>query len=165
MIAVPSLEPVELAAIRPQQLAERRLEVLGLDEPGLQLRERRSQRLGEAGERRGAARETPQQQPPLRIGEYRAVVAVAARDAGEQVVERAERATHDGVAAGNEVALYALYLRPVRNDEHRLPRNVRRIAVEQEGDLAGVRGPREQCQRHVTQSRAGGVPSYASGDH
>ena len=154
-IAVPPLEPVELVAIRAQKIRERRLEVLGLDEPRLQLRERGSQRLREAREARRVARETSQQQPALGVGEHRAVVAVAARDAGEQVVERAHGAAHDRLAARDEIALHALNLRPVGDDEHRLPRDVRRIAVEQEGDLAGVRGPREQCQRHATQSRAG----------
>ena len=81
------------------------------------------------------------------------MVAVAAGDAGEQVVERAHRAADERLAARDEIALHALNLGPVRDDEHRLARDVRRIAVEQEGDLAGVRGPREQCQRHATQSR------------
>ena len=159
-IAVPPLEPVELVAVRPQKVTQPRLEVLGLDEPRLQLRDRGSQCLREPGERRRGAPETAQQQPTLRIGEYRAMVAVAARDAGEQVVERADGAAHDRLAARHEVVLHALNLRPVRDDEHRIPRDVRRIAVEQEGDLAGVRRPREQCQRHVTQSRLrGGLDS------
>ena len=153
-IAVPTLEPVELVAIRAQQIGELRLEVLGLDKPRLELRERGSQCLRVAGEARCVPRDTSQQQPALGVRKHRAVVAVAAGDAGEQVVERAHGAADERLPAGDEIALHALNLRPVRDDEHRLARDVRRIAVEQEGDLAGVRGPREQCQRHATQSRA-----------
>ena len=83
------------------------------------------------------------------------MVAVAVRDAGEQVVERPHVSAHDSLSAVDEIALHALDLGPVGHDEHGLPRDVRRVAVEQKGDLAGVRGPREQCQRHATQSRAG----------
>ncbi len=153
-IAVPAPEAFQLRAVRTEQVGELCIEVFRLDKPRLELRERGSQCLRVAREARCVPRDASQQQPALGVRKHSTVVAVAAGDAGEQVVERAHGAADERLAARDEIPLDALNLRPVRDDEHGLPRDVGRIAVEQESDLAGVRRPREQCQRHATQSRA-----------
>ena len=83
------------------------------------------------------------------------MVAVAVSEGREQVVERRHPAADDSFAAGEQIAPDALRLGPVRHEQHGIAGDVRGIAVEQESDLAGVRGPRKQRQRHTTQSRAG----------
>ncbi len=154
-VAVPASQPVELGAIRTQQLCQTLIEVLRLDEPGLELRDGRAECLGEACEPGSVPRQPSQQQRPLGVGEHGPVGSVAVGEAREQVVERRHPAADDRLAAGEEIPPNALRLGSVGHEQNRVARDVRGIAVEQEGDLAGIRRPRKQRQRHATQSRAG----------
>ena len=99
-IAVPASQPVELGAIRAQQLCQTCIEVLRLDEPGLELRDGRAECLGEAREPGSVPRQPSQQQRPLGVGEHGPVGSVAVGEAREQVVERRHPAADDGLAAG-----------------------------------------------------------------
>ena len=60
-IAVPPPQPVELGAVGAQQFGQVGVEIVGLDEPGFELRDRGSERIGEAGEPRGAPCDSSQQ--------------------------------------------------------------------------------------------------------
>ena len=91
---------------------------------------------------------------PLGVGEHRPVGSVAVGEAREQVVERRYPAADDRLAAGEEIPPDTLRLGPVGHEQNRVALDIRGIAVEQKSDLAGIRRPRKQRQRHTTQSRA-----------
>jgi len=71
------------------------------------------------------------------------LAAILGNDPIEEIFERADGPADDGPAVLRQVALDARNLGPVRDDEHRIARQVGNVAVEQEGDFAGVRGPRD----------------------
>ena len=162
-IAVPPLEPVELVAIRAQKVARARLEVFRARQAPTRAPRCVAPSVSAKPEKRDVARARRRSSSPrwASVSTARWSPLPRAMPANRSSNVPTEPPT-TRLAARDEIPLDALNLRPVRDDEHRLPRDVRRIAVEQEGDLAGVRRPREQCQRHATQSRAGGAPSYAS---
>ena len=81
---------------------------------------------------------------PLRVGRDRTLLGIAADQAPEQVVERADRAAEQAAAAREQVALDAVDVRRVRHDQSRLVVEARQIALQEERDFARMRRPREE---------------------
>src|SRR5438552_8484055 len=98
-VAVPEPEQVELLPIEAVQLGEVAVEVVRVEQTGLELRDRRPERVGKAGEARRAAELTeprrrddvPEDKRALGIG-HDPPAAVSRGDALEDVVERPDRA-------------------------------------------------------------------------
>ena len=94
-VAVPELEPLELSAVGRVEEREVAAQLVGLDEPGLELGKCRSERVGEAGEARARRRArsatwrdgSADDQLALGVGHDRAARAAVAGDALEEVVE------------------------------------------------------------------------------
>src|SRR5205823_8941784 len=112
-VAVPQPEPVELGAVGGVERCELTVELVGVEQAGLELRDGREQRVGEPTEAGGAA-ETVQRPPgeraaddqcALRLGRHLTDVAAAPSDLPEQVVERAERAAEQRRLELEQVAL------------------------------------------------------------
>jgi hypothetical protein len=80
------------------------------------------------------------------------VVAVPPRDAGEEVVERPDRAAEEAAAALEQVALYDLTVEAIGDDEDGLPVDRLEVAVEETRHLPRVRRADQQGQRHSPQS-------------
>src|SRR4051812_34094638 len=96
-LAIPETEPVELRAIGGVQLGELALQLAGVEQRVLELRDGGAERVGEAGEPGRAAAavardDAAQQERPLGGGDHGPVCPVAARDPFEEVVEGANRA-------------------------------------------------------------------------
>jgi len=62
----------------------------------------------------------------------------------EQVVEGADGAAEQAAAAGEQITLDPVDVRPVRHDQGRFVVEARQIALQQERDLARVCRPREE---------------------
>src|SRR5581483_4014682 len=87
----------------------------------------------------------PRDEEELRLGRDGA----AGRcDALEQVVERADRAAEQTAATAQQVALDPVDVRPVRHDQERLVVQAGEIALEEQRDLARMRGPCDEAQPH-----------------
>jgi hypothetical protein len=154
-VAIPAADPVELGAIGREQACEIAVERRRLQEARLELGERRSERVCEAGEacraaeavQRGAADDAADDERPLGVAEHRPRRATLC-DAGEDVVERPDRAAEQCAAARQQVTLDAFDVRPVRDDEDRLPRKHSEITLQQERDLARVGRPGDEAETH-----------------
>ena len=155
-LAVPEAEPVELLAVGRVELGELAVELRRLDERRLELGHGRAERVREPGEARRAAEPAgrasttpPEQQRRCASADDAAEVAVRARDPLEEVVERADRRRPSSAPGrAQQIALDAVDLRPVRHDQKRIRVERGNVAIEQAGDLAGVRRADEQSQRH-----------------
>ncbi len=155
-VAVPQAEPCELVAVAGVEAGEVALDVGGLDEAGLELRDGAEQRVAEAGEAcRGAqpvqarAREDPpDDERALGVRGDLAPLPVSARDPLEEVVERADGPAQERRTARQQVALHAIDFRPVRDHEIRLAVEVLQVAIEEPRDFPGVRRANQQRQRH-----------------
>src|SRR5262245_2851093 len=148
-IAVPEAEVLELLAIRGVEEREVPAQVIGLDQPGLELGERGTEGVREAW-KAGRGAEAVQRrrrdrgahdQLTLPVCRDRAARAARARDLLEEVVERADLSREQGAAPREELSLDALDVRPVRHDQHRIFIERAQIALEEQGHLARVRGP------------------------
>ena len=155
-VAVPRGETVELAPVPRVQLPEVALAIVRLDERRLELAERGEQRVAEPAEPCGAA-ETVQlrlgdraadDERPLRVGEQPAALRIAGGDLDEEVVERADRAREQRAGPRQQLALDPLDVRPARHDQERLAVEDGEVAVEEQLDLPGVRGPDDEAQGH-----------------
>jgi len=95
------------------------VELIRLDEAGLELGERAREGVGKAGGagrgaeavQRGAGDDAADEEPALRVGRDRARVGAAAGELAEEVVEGADRAAEERTGAAQEVALDALDVR------------------------------------------------------
>ena len=155
-VGVPEVEAVELGAVRAVELGEVAVEIVRVEQAGLQLGDRRPERVRKTREACGAVEiseprrsdHTAEQQRPLRITGDRSCTAVTGGDPLEQVVERADRPAEQRTAAPEQVALDALDIRAVRHDQDGLAGDIREIPLEQQRDFAGVRRSGEQRQTH-----------------
>ena len=155
-VAVPERKPVELGPVGGVEAAEVAVELVGRDERGAELAHRVAERVDEAlrARRRREAverrlrRRAPEQQCLLHLGGDRPC-GRAAREAAEQVVERADRAAHETAETRDEIPLGTLDVRPVRHDQVRIAIDCGRIALEEQRDLAGVRRPDDQREGHL----------------
>ena len=155
-IAVPASEPFELGAVGRVEAGEVAVERLGLEQPGLELGERRGERVGEAGEprrpaeavQRRVAHDAPDEQAPLRILQQRLRVTAAVGDPLEDVVERPDRPAEQRRLPREQVALDALDVRPVRHDQHGLAFELAQIPLQEERDFAGAGRPSYESETH-----------------
>ena len=128
----------------------------GLEQAGLELGERRRERVREAAEagraaepvQRRAADDPPNEQAPLRVRDDRTRAVAAVGDPREDVVERADRPTEQRRAAAQEIALYAVDVRPVGHDQHGSAIHRAQIPLQQERDLARAGRPGDQAETH-----------------
>ena len=155
-VTIPEPEAVELAAVGRVQPAEVAAEVIRVDEAGLELGECREQRVGEAAEarraaeavERGAAESAADDQHPLRVADDRSRAVTAEREVTEEIVERPDRAVQERAGPAEQVALDAVDVRRVRHDQNRIAFDLREIALEEAGDLAGLGRPDDECETH-----------------
>ena len=91
----------------------------------------------------------PHDEDPLGIRQNASPLGVARRDRGEEVVEGPDPAREERAGACEQLALDALDVRPAWHDQERLALERGQIPVEQELDLAGVRGPDDEAEGHL----------------
>ena len=152
-LAVPDAEPVELARGRQRRAARARRPARPARAARTRARtpssraSRRTRRSERSDPRRHATMRRRSERP-LRGRDHAPVGSVAARDPLEDVVEGADRAADERAGPGQQLALGTVDVRPVRHDQDRIGVERAEVALEQERDLARVRGPCEQAQRH-----------------
>ena len=137
-VGVPEVEAVELGAVRTVELGEVAVEIVRVEQAGLQLGDRRPERVRKTREACGAVEiseprrsdHTAEEQRPLRITGDRACTAVTGGDPLEQVVERADRPAEQRTTAPEQVALDPLDIRAVRHDQDGLAADIREIPLE-----------------------------------
>ena len=153
-VTVPEPELLELGAIRRVEKREVAAQLVGLDEPGLELGQCRSERVRETGEARGGAEPVQgrlrdgcaDDQLALSVGRDREIRASGAGDLLEEVVEGPDPAREQGAARRQQLTLDALDVRPVRHDQDGISVERAQVALEEQGDFARVRGPSKQRQ-------------------
>ena len=153
-VTVPEPELLELCAIRRVEKREVAAQLVGLDEPGLELGQCRSERVREAGEARGGAEAVQRRlrdgcaddQLALGVGRNREIRAPGAGDLLEEVVEGPDPARQQCAARRQQLTLDALDVRPVRHDQDGISVERAQVALEEQRDLARVRGPSKQRQ-------------------
>ena len=101
---------------------------------------------------------------PLRLRDHRKPFRVGRDDALEQVVEGDDRTAQQAAAAGKEIALDPVDVRPVRHDQEWLVVEARQIALQQERDFARICRPRNEAQPHRAMVRAGADGLFAPED-
>ena len=69
------------------------------------------------------------------------MAAVAAGDLGKEVVEGGDRPSEQGVRATEQVALHAVDVEAVRDDENGLLVQAVQVAIEEPRDLSAFAGP------------------------
>jgi hypothetical protein len=96
-----------------------------------------------------------QEKRPLGLTDPLPRLAVAAplEDAAEKVVEGADGPAQDAPLDREQLALDALDLGSIRNDEDGLPVDRSEVALQEARDLASVRRARQESQRHSVHSR------------
>src|SRR6266487_3553924 len=159
-IAVPHAEAVEFRAVRGVQRRQLAIQVVRVEQSGLELAYRREQCISEPAEA-GRTAETVERltgecaaddEGPLRLGRNGTRLAATAREPLEEIVERADRPAEDGGLDSKQVALHPLDVRPVRHDQVRLPRQHLEIPVKQERNLPGVGRAGDEVQTQLTYS-------------
>ena len=158
-VSIPEPDAVELRAVGGEEDGQVAVEVGRVEEPALELGERREERIGEARETNrggelgtapaGAGHGAAGDQRALRTARDGLCAGVAAGNPLEQVVERPDRAAEQAARPFEQVALDAGDVRPVRHDQKRLVVEAGQIALEQERDLARVCGPCNQAECHA----------------
>ena len=164
-VAIPEAEAVELVPVGGKERAELAVEVGRVEEPSLEVGERTEQRVREAGEPRRGLELPARSTLSGPSGDERALrprgdgpaARVAVGDAREQVVERADRAAEQAARALEQVSLDARDVRPVRHDQDRLVVEAGQVALEQERDLARIRGPDDEVQSQASPFRPGAM--------
>jgi hypothetical protein len=155
-VTIPEPKAVELAAISPVQLGQVAVELSRLEQPRLELGDRASEGVREPREpsrdlkvaEPSACDHPPQKESPLCLADERTGPAVPGRDLFEGVVERPDETADERAGAAQEIALDPFDVRPGRHDQHRLPTEIRQVAIEEQRHLAGIRRPGEQRQGH-----------------
>ncbi len=155
-VAVEEPQLLELAEIGGEENGEVALELARVDEARLELRDGAQQGVAEAGEACGGAEpvqarsgeRAPQDERALRVRRDLLPLATTLGDRAEEIVEGADVAAQQGGTSGQEIALYAIDLRPVRDDEERLTVEVLEVAIEEPRDLPRVRRANQQRERH-----------------
>ena len=148
-VAVPEAELLELSAIRGVEESEIAAQLVRLDEARLELSQGRAERVREAREARRGAEPVERRgrdrgahdQLALRLGRDGTARATCAGDLLEDVVEGADLAREQRPASRQQLPLDALDVRPVRHDQHGVTVERAQIALEEQSDLARVRGP------------------------
>ena len=171
-VAVPETEPVELLAISPVELGEVAVDVLGLQQPRFELRNRGAERVAESREsrrrvelaERRSRHHSAQDQRALRVSGDRLRSAVPGRDPLEDVVERPDRSAEQCSRADEQIALDPFDVRPGRHDQDRLPGQIGEVTIEEQSHFAGVGRPGQQRQGHrpILVPRSDGS-AYAAG--
>ena len=155
-VTIPETEPIELLPVQAVQIGEVAVQIVGLQEPRLQLRNRYPERIGEPGETGRGAQLTQagrcdnpaQNKRALDLARNRSGAAVTARDPAKDIVESADRAAEQSARAREQVPFDPLDVRSRRHDQHRALGEIGKVAVEQQRNLAGIRRPGQQRQGH-----------------
>jgi hypothetical protein len=87
----------------------------------------------------------------LRIGQLRpGARAGALTDPPEHIVERPDRPAEKSGLAPEQVAFYPVDVRPVGDNQKRVPVEGLEVAIEQTRHLARVRGAHQESERHAS---------------
>ncbi len=186
-VAISEPEPRELRPICVNEPAEVSVQPIHVHEAGLELADGREQRVGEArGQRRRPelVELEPRDRPPggehaLRLGGFPRLL--VACDLSEEVVEGTDGSGEQRRPAADEIALDAVDVDSVRNDEPGIRRvcasgicargfrscagiaERAHIALQEQRDLAGVRRPDDERKAHSPiVVLASGALSYAA---
>ena len=157
-VAVPQAEPIELLSIGGVQQPKVSLQLFGLEQAGLELRERGEQSVGEARKprrtaeaiQRGSCEDAPGNKCTLCIARDRSGIGRTERELAEDVVERADRAREEGACAPQQIAFDPVDVRPVGDDQDRIAVDRREVALEETCDLAGFCRPEDESQAHLS---------------
>ena len=150
--AVPGAQPLQLVAVGAQQALERLRELVGVDERAVEVGDRAAERVRvprEAADGRGSAlRDAAQDQRALGVAEHAPAGCVRLGEVLEETVEGADGAGEQPAAAVDQLALDALDVRAVRDDEPRIP--IERVdePVEQQPHLPGVDRADDEGESH-----------------
>ena len=150
---IPRSEPVELVAVGADERRERLVEVVGVEQRTVQLRQRPSECVGVPGEpcaRRVRPRvdHPPDDHRALRFADESPAEPVSTRKRLEQRVERADRAREQPSLAPDELALDALDVAAVGDDQPGIAVDRRDEAVEQRRDLARMCRTDDERETH-----------------
>ena len=157
-VAIPQAEPIELGSIGGVQETKISLQLLGLEQAGLELRERSQKRVGKTRKPGGAAKaiqrcsgeDAAGDKCALRIARDGPGLGGAECELAEDVVERPDRAREQGAFPAQEIAFDAVDVRPVRDDQDRIAVDRREVGLEEARDLAGFRRPEDESQAHLS---------------
>ena len=138
--AIPRIEPVELVVVGADERCERLIEVVGVEERAVELRECPSEGVGIPGEPRARRLSARIDQPPAEP--------VATRERLEERVERADRPREQPSLAPNELALDPLDVSAVRDDQPGIAVDRGDETVEKRRDLSGMCRTDDERETH-----------------
>jgi hypothetical protein len=155
-VAVGQVEPLQCLAVGAVERRDVPCRLVRVDQPRLELGDRREQRLPEAGEARRrpeavqarAGEGAAENERPLRLGDDGRATPLTTREQLEEIVERADRPAQQRSRAREQLPLNAVDLRPVRDDEERLAVEVLEVSIEEPRDLPRIRRANQQRERH-----------------
>ena len=140
--AVPGPEPLELVPVAAHECRERLGEITRLDERAVDLGHRARERVREPGMPPARSlrivHDATEDEVSLCLAEQPSRAAAFRCEGFEQRVERADRSGQEAVAAPDELALSAIDLCAVRDDQPGIAVELLDEPVEQERDLAGM---------------------------
>ena len=150
---IPCIEPVELVAVGADERCERLVEVVGVEERAVELRQRPSEGVGIPGEPcarriRAGIDDPPNDHRALRFAHQPPAEPVATRERLEERVERADRAREQPSLAPNELALDPLDVAAVRDDQPGIAVDRGDETVEKRRDLSGMRRTDDERETH-----------------
>ena len=150
---IPRIEPVELVAVGADERCERLVEVVGVEERAVELRQCPSEGVGIPGEPcarrlRPGIDDPPNDHRALRFADQPPAEPVATRERLEERVERADRAREQPSLAPNELALDPLDVAAVRDDQPGIAVDRGDETVEQRRDLSGMRRTDDERETH-----------------
>ena len=155
-VTISEVEPVELCSIRSGKPGKISLESIGIEEGGIELAKRGEQSVGESA-RCSRSLETVElaccDRPSRREGSLnfrrdRAPIGAPGSDVLEQIVERADAPRKQGGPTPDEIALDALDVGAVRDDEPRISIEHLEVPLEEQRDFAGMRRTNDEREAH-----------------
>ena len=151
---IPEAERVELLAVGGVQPRHVAVELLRIEQPGVELGERGTEGLGEAGEARGATESVERghgaadDEVALGRRRHRTPVATGSRESLEEIVEGADGPREERRPPSQQVTLDAVDVRSVGHDQDWIAVEHLQVTIEEQRDLAGIRRPDDQRESH-----------------
>ncbi len=170
-VSIPQPERAQLRSIGAREAPEIAFDSRGIDKSRFQLSEcsekhlrepSRRRRVMEGLERRRGNR-SPRCQRPLRPTRDGEPLWITEGDVLEEIVEGADAARKQRRSAREEISLDALDVTPVGDDQPRIALEHVEVALEEQGNLAGMRRPDDERKAHSSMVvLASDAISYAS---
>ncbi len=155
-VAIPEAEALELVSVGGIEAAKISLELLRLEQAGLQLTERREERVGKATEPRRPAEAVQRRssecaaddESTLGVTHDGPTPAPGEREPPEHVVEGSDRAGEKRPDPSQEIPLDPLDIRRVRHDQDGITLDLLQVAREETCNLAGLGRSDDERETH-----------------